>query len=1095
MAAPKQAKSVRGLNRRGVFIKWRWVKLFAIGFAALVLGLIIFLLLRETASEKGTRLLVDAFSKRRLIEARLSGGFNGGEFNTSEDLTGIGGSEILRAEPLIEQAVDETDPKSLLAYGRFLMLTGKGAAALKPLRKAVTAMPKRAEPHNDLGALLFHQGKVEDALDEFNLALKCKTDMPEALFNRALCYERLLLRDAANKDYTRLLAIERNGTWVEETKARRQEVTTPITPLQKSTEITSAYDAALNSGDTAKADSIADRNIEAVVKYSSNECALAYLNAVIGGNWDEASKVLAKIRRIGRSLSEKNGDESITDFSNYLGSLSIDEAQVESGLFSEFAEAEKYLGTPRAALAQPIFLRLSKQFAARKNYLFQYYCEGRCYNHEYKAGLYSASLRRLEKTLALAEEHHWPYRKALVFNQFAIVHSRLGENSLAFKYCELSLREGRSMHYSEAKTLQYTANTYLNLRDFEKTLSFLRQSTELFISGFPTYSDLSSNYENMAECYSQLGRHDLALLYAGEALGFCAEKGMGKQLTRTTSFIALEHARLNQFTVALQEMQQAFDHLEEVEAVQHSSVEATLLRRRGAIEVMRNNLEQALEDYSKAVSILSNDEDKEPMINVLRERAEVYLLVKDYGRASEDLQNASSLIEKYGGKIVERPDRSSFLDAIHGVFDEMVLLNARAFGNRVEAFNISEKSRARTLLRDITTQQNSTEQSRTLEAANKNLDASSASRRVDPLPLSKIQPALPDDLRILSYTVTNQGTLIFLVTRSGFEWAESPLTTEQLDRLAQEFAAALRSKENIDELKEKARQLYRALVEPVEGRLGDGKRLTIIPDKALHYLPFAALVDRSNRYLIESFRISYTPSASVLVKCMEEARAKGGMSDEKIFAVGNPSFNRDLFPKLPPIDDAETEVNESVKFYEHYFRLVRKDATKQNVMASLTDCDVAHFSLHCLLEEKSPALVLAEKARGADGQGAEAPAQYSSLDDLLYLYEIYGISLPRTKLVILSACRSGLGQYYRGEGMVSLVRPFLALKIPTVVASLWSVDSQATAALMIDFHKERKKHNLQAGDALRAAQLKMAQGDSYGHPYYWAPFIAVGSDR
>jgi CHAT domain-containing protein len=105
------------------------------------------------------------------------------------------------------------------------------------------------------------------------------------------------------------------------------------------------------------------------------------------------------------------------------------------------------------------------------------------------------------------------------------------------------------------------------------------------------------------------------------------------------------------------------------------------------------------------------------------------------------------------------------------------------------------------------------------------------------------------------------------------------------------------------------------------------------------------------------------------------------------------------------------------------------------------------------------------------------------------------MKLPRTKLVILSACQTGLGHYYRGEGIVSLVRPFLALKVPTVVASLYSVDSQATAALMIDFHRLRKKKNLGAGDALRTAQRNMIADATFRHPFYWASFIAVGSSN
>ena len=115
--------------------------------------------------------------------------------------------------------------------------------------------------------------------------------------------------------------------------------------------------------------------------------------------------------------------------------------------------------------------------------------------------------------------------------------------------------------------------------------------------------------------------------------------------------------------------------------------------------------------------------------------------------------------------------------------------------------------------------------------------------------------------------------------------------------------------------------------------------------------------------------------------------------------------------------------------------------------------------------------------------------------DLLYLDDIYKAKLARTKLVVLSACQTGLGQYFRGEGIVSLVRPFLAMRVPTVVASLWSVESQATADLMIDFHKQRKRGQVGAGDALRQAQISMLRTASFGHPYYWAPFIAVGANR
>jgi CHAT domain-containing protein len=191
------------------------------------------------------------------------------------------------------------------------------------------------------------------------------------------------------------------------------------------------------------------------------------------------------------------------------------------------------------------------------------------------------------------------------------------------------------------------------------------------------------------------------------------------------------------------------------------------------------------------------------------------------------------------------------------------------------------------------------------------------------------------------------------------------------------------------------------------------------------------------------------------------------------------------------------------------------------VRAAIADCDVAHLALHCLVEEGSPwlaALVLAggKPAGGLAGTGNQPSAVQSNdnsrdlsvgatalppeptldaNDGLLYLNELYKIRLPHTRLVVLSACESGLGQYYRGEGIVSLVRPLLAAGVPTVVASLWKVNSQATSDLMIAFHNQRKLANRRTGQALHDAQLKVRNSDRFRHPFYWAPFIAVGANN
>jgi len=108
--------------------------------------------------------------------------------------------------------------------------------------------------------------------------------------------------------------------------------------------------------------------------------------------------------------------------------------------------------------------------------------------------------------------------------------------------------------------------------------------------------------------------------------------------------------------------------------------------------------------------------------------------------------------------------------------------------------------------------------------------------------------------------------------------------------------------------------------------------------------------------------------------------------------------------------------------------------------------------------------------------------------------DIYKQKLNQTRLVVLSACESGIGKYYGGEGMMSLARPFLAASVPLVVVSLWPVDSDSTAELMIRFHRYRTRGDVSSVEALRQAQLDLLNSDDakFRRVSSWAPFVSVG---
>jgi CHAT domain-containing protein len=157
------------------------------------------------------------------------------------------------------------------------------------------------------------------------------------------------------------------------------------------------------------------------------------------------------------------------------------------------------------------------------------------------------------------------------------------------------------------------------------------------------------------------------------------------------------------------------------------------------------------------------------------------------------------------------------------------------------------------------------------------------------------------------------------------------------------------------------------------------------------------------------------------------------------------------------------------------------------VRSGLTEADVVHLATHALVDDKSPLLSKLLLATDRDEMHHASSAYITAAD-------IYRLKLSRTRLVVLSACQTGVEKTYRGEGAVGLARPFIAAGVPLVVASLWPVESDDTANLMISFHKHRKQDHVSTAEALRRAQLEAIQRSraSQSFDYQWAAFVTVG---
>ncbi|MGZ8842481.1 MAG: CHAT domain-containing protein, partial [Pyrinomonadaceae bacterium] len=318
----------------------------------------------------------------------------------------------------------------------------------------------------------------------------------------------------------------------------------------------------------------------------------------------------------------------------------------------------------------------------------------------------------------------------------------------------------------------------------------------------------------------------------------------------------------------------------------------------------------------------------------------------------------------------------------------------------------------------------------------------------------------------------------------GVEGFSREITASDLTQRVLTYLQAVSSKPQTDSPADwaSARELFDILIGPIASRLDIKRRLCMVPDKALNLLPFAALRSPAGKYLIEDYVLQISPSSTVFIMCSEIANQKQERIAENVLSVGNPTFDRTAY-QLPDLPAATREAVQIASLYNSQYPLIEKEATLAATRRAMEGADVIHLALHSVLDERFP---LRSKLLFAKTKAPEP--------DALSTYDVYRMRFSRTRLVVLSSCQTGAERYYKGEGMIGLARPFIAARVPLVVASLWPVESDSTADLMIRFHRHRVLEKTSTAEALARAQREMLSDSDqrYHQPYYWAPFTLIG---
>jgi CHAT domain-containing protein len=334
--------------------------------------------------------------------------------------------------------------------------------------------------------------------------------------------------------------------------------------------------------------------------------------------------------------------------------------------------------------------------------------------------------------------------------------------------------------------------------------------------------------------------------------------------------------------------------------------------------------------------------------------------------------------------------------------------------------------------------------------------------------LEELQSYLGADTALVEYTSVGEELIAFVVTDKDVQVVRSlAIESEVAEEVAQfrfqidtlRYGAASVRK-HLPTLTQRVRKhlqsLYDQSLRGIEANLG-ARRLVIVPHRALHYLPFQALHDGES-YLIERREVTYAPSALVLQQCL--SRPKRQLNNALLLGVTD--------EHIPLVRD---EIKAITRIFPTALSFLDDSATVQALTEHAPAADIVHLACHAQFRSDNP---LFSSLRLGNGWFTVRDARSLKLN---------------CALVTLSACETGVNVVAPGEELIGLARSFFSAGSPAVLLSLWTVDDEATAGLMVSFYSELKRSNSPA-TALRAAQIKMLREKP--HPFFWSPFAVVG---
>jgi CHAT domain-containing protein/Tfp pilus assembly protein PilF len=815
--------------------------------------------------------------------------------------------------------------------------------------------------------------------------------------------------------------------------------------------------------------------------------------------------------------------------------------------------SEKTLGPEHPDVAQTIN-NIAAFYAERGNYT--------------KAEpLFQHALTIREK--ALGPEHP---DVAQALNNLAILYSKRGDYAKVELLYEraLTIREKTlgPEHPDVAQTINNLAGFYAERGNYTKAEPLFQRALTIRekVMG-REHPGLTASLVGLANLYSRRGDYAKAEPLYERALTI-SEKVRGQEhlnVAFTLYYLAIHYRKRAEYAKAESLYQRSLAILEKSLYPEHRYI-AGALNELAVLYAAKDNIAKAVTFLSRANAVeernfalnlaTGSERQKLAYLSLFSKRTDFTLSLQ--GQAAPNYPQALDLAFT---TLLRRKGRG--LDAMT---DTIATLRRHATPQDQELFDQLAEARselAALTLKEPDASNTDTYRNRTEELEDEvdKLEAELSSRSAEfrtqtqPVTLAAVQAALPANSALVEFAFftpldlkTDKSHLprylaYLLPTQGQPKWVDLGAAA-LIDRAVDAWRKALRNPNRID-IKRLARAVDEKVMRPVRSLLdqipGETRRLLIAPDGSLNLIPFAALVDERNSYLVESYSISYLTSGRDLLRLQTSNPSKSAplvLADPR-FGTGETIAGTppDQNPANSPAgDQPSNEAPARNDLREIFFQplpgtrrealaikavlpeaslLLREDATEAALKQARAP-RILHIATHGFFLEDQDApppdtrsLSLDNPLRISDpmlmkwSAKIENPLLRSGLalagvnqhqggdDGLLTALETASLDLWGTKLVVLSACDTGVGKVENGEGVYGLRRALVLAGSESQVISLWPVSDRDTRGLMAGYYKRLMKGEGR-GEALRQIQLEMLKNAKLRHPYYWASFIQAG---